>query len=203
MKTLSEKRAHVGLSRLARFASARGINPENIDDSAIEGFIAGVREGSLHRKLNDLHRNVTLIWNRAASQPQLRLKQVTVPSFRGLPRRIDWTLLPEAFRTDVEGYLYWCAGSDPFAADARRSPRGGRSPQSKGPPERRPLFFDLSPSLKGSKLPFLADRRLLACGRKCWSCCGKRCRFGPTWAGFNSIRMTAGPRKRCSVRLRN
>ena len=128
MKTLSEKRAHVGLSRLARFASARGINPENIDDSAIEGFIAGVREGSLHRKLNDLHRNVTLIWNRAASQPQLRLKQVTVPSFRGLPRRIDWTLLPEAFRTDVEGYLYWCAGSDPFAADARRSPRGGRSP---------------------------------------------------------------------------
>ena len=109
----------VGLSRLARFASANGINPENIDDAAIERFIAGIREGSLHRKPNDLHRSVALIWNRAASQPQLRLKQVTVPSFRGLPRRIDWILLSDAFRTDVEAYLHWCGGSDPFDANAR------------------------------------------------------------------------------------
>jgi integrase len=116
---LSEKRVHIGLSRLARFASANGIDPENIDDAAIEQFIAEVREGSLHRKPTVLHRNVTLIWNRAASQLQLGLKQITVPSFRGLPRRIDWTLLPDSFRTDVEGYLRWCGRSDPFDANAR------------------------------------------------------------------------------------
>ena len=118
MESLSDKRTHIGLSRLARFASANGIDPGEIDDTAIENFIAAVRAGSLHRKPNDLHRNVALIWNEVATLPGLHLKPVAVPSFRGPPKRIDWTLLPDSFRTDVEAYLNWCAGSDPFDADA-------------------------------------------------------------------------------------
>ena len=47
------------------------------------------------------------------------LKPVTVPSFRGPAKRIDWTLLPASFCKDVDDYLQWCGGSDPFAADAR------------------------------------------------------------------------------------
>ena len=116
---LSEKRAHIGLSRLARFASANGIDPGEIDDTVIERFIAAVREGSLHRKPNDLHRSVALIWNEVATQPGLNLQPVTVPSFRPPAKRIDWTLLPKSFRSDVEKYLNWCGGSDPFDADAR------------------------------------------------------------------------------------
>ena len=116
---LSAKRAHIGLSRLARFASANGIEPGEIDDTAMERFIAAVRGGSLHRNPNHLHRRVTLIWNEVARLPGLDLKPVTVPSFRGPAKRIDWTLLPASFCKDVDDYLQWCGGSDPFAADAR------------------------------------------------------------------------------------
>ena len=119
MASLSAKRAHIGLSRLARFASASGIEPGEIDDTAMESFIAAVRGGSLHRNPNHLHRKVTLIWNEVARLPGLDLKPVTVPSFRGPAKRIDWTLLPASFCKDVGDYLQWCGGSDPFAADAR------------------------------------------------------------------------------------
>jgi integrase len=119
-KRLSGRRTHIGLSRLARYASARGVRPCDINDDVIVGFIAAVRSGSLHRDPNTLHRQVTLIWNEAAARvPGLGLQTVTVASFRGPPERVDWALLPTAFRQDVDNYLSWGSGCDPFAADAR------------------------------------------------------------------------------------
>jgi hypothetical protein len=70
------ERAQLGLSRLAHYASAKGIEPDQVTDAAIEGFIAAVREGSLHRKPNDLHRQVTVIWNEVAKHSGF--KPVTV-----------------------------------------------------------------------------------------------------------------------------
>ena len=122
-KRLSGRRAHIGLSRLARYASARGIKPGDVNDDVIVGFIAAVRNGSLHRQPNRLHRQVTLIWNEVAARvPGLGLQPVTVASFRGPPERIDWSLLPAAFRQDVDNYLSWAGGSDPFDPDARSRP---------------------------------------------------------------------------------
>jgi integrase len=118
-KRLSGRRRDLGLSRLGHYASAHGIEPDEMSDEVIDGFIAAVRAGSLHRKPNTLHRQATLIWNEAARDPGLGLRPVTVPSFRGPPKRIDWMLLPDAFRTDVDEYLSWSGGSDPFAPDAR------------------------------------------------------------------------------------
>lgn len=119
MAQLSDKRAHIGLSRLARFASARGIEPAQIDAVVIESFVTVIRERSLHRKPNDLHRQVALAWNAVTKLPGLDLRPVPVPSFRGPPKRIDWTLLSVTFQKDVEDHLTWCAARDPFAADAR------------------------------------------------------------------------------------
>jgi integrase len=116
---LSGRRAHIGLSRLARYASAQGIVPKDINGEVIAGFIAAVREGSLHRKPDALHRHVSLIWNEAARDPGLGLQVVDVPSFRGPVERIDWALLTDAFKKDMEDYLSWCGVSDPFAADTR------------------------------------------------------------------------------------
>jgi hypothetical protein len=53
---VSERRAHLGLSRLARYASAQGITPGGINDEVVGGFIEDVRKGSLHRKPNELYR---------------------------------------------------------------------------------------------------------------------------------------------------
>ena len=116
---LAGRKAHLGLSRLARYASAQGIAPEGIDDEVINGFIAAVLEGSLHRKPNELHRQVTTIWNRAAADRDLGLKPVTIPSFKKPPKRINESLLCPSFIEDRENYLAWCAVVDPFAEEAR------------------------------------------------------------------------------------
>jgi integrase len=117
MAKLSGKRAHLGLSRFARYASANGIEPEQVNDAAIKGFIAAVRERSLHRKPHALHRQVSLIWNEAAKLAGFRA--ITAPSFRAPAKRVGWTHLTSSFRKDVEDHLGWCSGADVFAADAR------------------------------------------------------------------------------------
>ena len=117
---LSPKRWQIGLSRLARFASSVGIDPVEVGDKVIADFLAAVRDGSLHPRPNDLHRRTAVIWNEvAAGMPEFSLALVTIPSFRPPPQRIDWNLLSDAFRQDVEAYFDWCAGADVFAADAR------------------------------------------------------------------------------------
>jgi hypothetical protein len=119
-RRLTGRRAHVGLTRLAHYASARGIEPAEVDDMMIENFIADVRRRSLHRNPYKLHRQVTLIWNEVARAPDRSLQQVRVPSRRGPPQRVAWELLPESFRTDVDNYSSWAGRLDPFAEDARR-----------------------------------------------------------------------------------
>ena len=62
---------------------------------------------------------MTLIWNEAARDAELRLQPLTVPSFRGPPKRIDWALLSSSFRRDVDKFLKWASQSDPFAPESR------------------------------------------------------------------------------------
>ena len=119
LQALSTRRAHLGLSRFARYASERDIAPPDVDDCTIEGFIATVRAETLHRKPNDLHRKVAQIWNEAAERSTLGLQSVRVPSFRHPPQRVDWSTLSDSFRADVDRYLKWCVGTDMFATDAR------------------------------------------------------------------------------------
>ena len=83
---LSARRAHIGLSRLARYASARGLTPQEINDEVIAELMAMVREQSLCPRPTVLHRQVTQIWNEAARDPALGLRPVTVPSYRQLKR---------------------------------------------------------------------------------------------------------------------
>ena len=135
MGRLSSKRLHIGLSRLARFASANETKPSEIDDTAIEKFIAAVREGSLHRKPDSLHRSVALIWNEVGKQTGLNLLPVRVPPF------VDWpsgqsgrttTVVsaetiehPVGTRVEIsfgpalpcgDGVLYWAKVAHHFAA---------------------------------------------------------------------------------------
>jgi len=120
---LKTKRRRIGLSRLSHYASAEALAPANVDDAVIESFVAWVRENALHRKPNDLHRQTAVIWNEVAeAHPEFGLQKVSIPSYRPAPRRVDWALVPESFRDDVEAYLAWCACTDPFAVDARARP---------------------------------------------------------------------------------
>jgi hypothetical protein len=108
--SLSSRRAHLGLSRFARYASAQGINPEAVNDATVAEFITAVREQSLHGAPNWLHRQVLLIWNEAARDTASGLQSLSVPSFRGPPKRIDWLPLhdrstPDSDKTcDISGH---------------------------------------------------------------------------------------------------
>ena len=125
---LPGKRARIGLSRLARYASVAGLSPGEVDGTAIERFIAEIRRGSLHHNPNALHRKTATIWNEVAiALPTLGLRPITRPSFRGPPRRIAWSTLTNTFRADVDNYLTWCEGVDAFAADARPRPLAPRT----------------------------------------------------------------------------
>src|SRR5215471_14569296 len=106
-------------ARFARYASARGIDPEAVNDVTVADFITAVREQSLHGTPNWLYRQVTLIWNKAACDAALGLQSLTVPSFRGPPKRIDWALLSCSFRQDVDKFLKWASQADPFAPESR------------------------------------------------------------------------------------
>ena len=112
------RRVEIGLSRLARYASSRGLAPKDINDDRIAEFIKAVREESLCARPKGLHRQVALIWNEVAGKSAFGLQCLSVPSFR-TSKRIDWNLLPEALQQEVKNYLSWCAVSDPFAGDAR------------------------------------------------------------------------------------
>lgn len=115
----SSTRRRIGLSRLARYASANGIEPEEVDDATVDALMTAVRRGTLHRKPNGLHRKVAIIWNEAAQGSGFDLQVVKVPSFRVPAKRIEWEFLPDAFCKNVDDYLAWSAGTDPFAENAR------------------------------------------------------------------------------------
>ena len=130
---LPAKRAGIGLSRLARYASAAGITPGEINDPAIDRFIAEIRQGSLHHNPNALHRKTAMIWNEVVNAlPHLGLCPLTRPSFRAPPKRISWATLTEEFRADVDRYLSWCEGADAFAAEARPRPLAPRTLKLRG-----------------------------------------------------------------------
>ena len=120
---LKTKRHRIGTSRLTQYASTAGLDPRDIADDVIGAFMTNVREQSLHRKPNDLHRQTTVIWNEVARDlPEFGLSPVSVPSFRAPSRRVDLSRLPDSFRQDMEDYFDWCASTDPFAAEARPRP---------------------------------------------------------------------------------
>jgi len=121
------KRARIGLARLARYASGSGIPPEQIDDAVVDALMTEVRERSLHRHPNRLHRMMAQVWKEVALQSGGKLQTITVPSFRRPPRRIEWSVLHIEFQRDRENFLSWCAGHDLFAADARRRPLAPRT----------------------------------------------------------------------------
>jgi integrase len=124
---LPNRWVRMGLSVLARYASSSKITPEQIDDSVMERFIATVRNSSLHRDPEKLHRTTARIWNRLVSQRELNIRQISIPSCRPTSNRISWQLLTEELRHDAEKFLTWCAAPDPFAHDARLRPLAPRT----------------------------------------------------------------------------
>ncbi len=120
LQRVTDQRVRNGLSRFARWASLRQVDPRAVDTAAIARFIAELEATSLIRNLDSQRRSVATVWNTLVRMlPDAGLQTVAVPTSRLAPTRVDWAQLPELFRADVERYLAWCAVPDPLDQDAR------------------------------------------------------------------------------------
>jgi len=113
---------------LIRIASHQGIGPDEIDDAAIEHIVTLVSQVNWGKDAPRFHRQVTALWNEAADAipgwPQQRLR---VPEKPARERHLSVKEFPDSFLADVECYLAWAEGSDPFASDAPSRPLKART----------------------------------------------------------------------------
>ncbi len=127
MSKLATKRHRIGLSRLAHYASAHDIEPQDLSDTVLEDFIKSVREGSLHKNPSLLKRKTTAIWNEVATVTPSENLQKLKPVAPRAPKRVPWEELTAEFRADVDAYLAWLRCDDKFAEDARDKPLAART----------------------------------------------------------------------------
>jgi hypothetical protein len=108
--TLSSRYGRAMLSRLMRWASAENIDPERLDQAAMDRFGAALMHDSFHQNPRDCWRRAVVAWNAAvegaSGWPQHRL---TPP-----PSRERYVLaleaFPASFQADVQAWLDRLAG---------------------------------------------------------------------------------------------
>jgi integrase len=94
-----------GLSRLARFCSAQGIPPQEVDDGVIEAYDRAVRRESFKENPDRHLREVCRLWNKAVDLlSDLGLRKVKLPSRRE-NYTSPWQTLPAAFTEDADAWL--------------------------------------------------------------------------------------------------
>jgi integrase len=120
---LTSDRHRRGLSRFARYCSAKEIAPNAVDDEVVATFVGSAEKGGFVRKPKDLHRQVCRAWNECVDHvdnwPQKRL---VVPDNRRPARSTPWGAFPASFREDVDAYLSWLSGKSMLRSDAPMRP---------------------------------------------------------------------------------
>lgn len=120
---LTDLRLRNGLSRLIRLASYQGVAPNAMSDEVFQHMVDTVRSVNWGRDVLPFERDVPRLWNEAVAGvpgwPTVRLRVSSEPR---RPAHLPLSVFPAALQHDVDAYLAWAAGSDPFAADAPAKP---------------------------------------------------------------------------------
>jgi integrase len=112
---LADRRSRIGLSRLASYASERGLDPHAIDDAVMDTFRDSLLNDSLVIKPLEVYRRACQLWNQAAATilawPKTTL---AVPVHRDT-YTLPWCTFPASLQAEVRAYLDHLAGKDLFA----------------------------------------------------------------------------------------
>ena len=102
------------LGHLARYCTVSGIEPGDIDDAVLGGFLMDLQRFSLAAEPERMHREAIIVWNRAAStHPEWPQRTLLVPNNR--PSYVlPWESFPSSLKEDVDSWLDRLAGTDPF-----------------------------------------------------------------------------------------
>ena len=107
------------LSRLFRYCSANGIVPFDLSDVISSDFLTALEAESLIKKPKVRHQSVCRVWNQQAGNhagsgwPQIEL---TIPKYDNRLYGVDESLVSDAIKDDLAGYLAHLAGADLFGS---------------------------------------------------------------------------------------
>jgi len=107
------------LSRLFRYCSANGIVPSDLSDVISSDFLTALEAESLIKKPKVRHQSVCRVWNQQAGNhagsgwPQIEL---TIPKYDNRLYGVDESLVSDAIKDDLAGYLAHLAGADLFGS---------------------------------------------------------------------------------------
>ena len=114
-----DRYARTELSRLFRYCSANGIVPSEMSDAISSDFLTALEAESLIKKPKVRHQSVCRVWNRQAGDhagsgwPQIEL---TIPKYDDRLYGVDGSLVSDAIKDDLAGYLAHLAGADLFGS---------------------------------------------------------------------------------------
>jgi site-specific recombinase XerC len=110
------------LSRLLRWLSEQGIEPEDVTRADLERYRQLLVDATLIANVDAKFRETLQVWNRAARQvpgwPQVLIEGEA----RSNPVTLDWSVFPPSLKQDFDGWQARLAGADPFDAEAPPRP---------------------------------------------------------------------------------
>jgi integrase len=120
---LTDLRLRNGLSRLVRTASARDVEPKDIDDCFLQELLRTVAAVNWGRDTLPYWRRTAALWNEAvASVPGWPQQQLASPPETTEARHLTLDELPASYCQDLESYLVWAQGNDPLADNGPATP---------------------------------------------------------------------------------
>ncbi len=110
------------LSRFFRYCSNQQINPNDVTDAVSASYLQALETEALINKPRVRHQSVCRVWNKCAELhqemgwPNISL---TVPRYDERLYSIDEGLVSDGIKQELNDYLTFLAGDDPFTAHAR------------------------------------------------------------------------------------
>src|SRR5215213_9211446 len=103
---ITDKRLRARLYGLARYASAKGVDPAEVDDAFLRAYLGYRAETTALATGVAAHRSIARSWNRCMGEiegwPQQRLAEPDLPDRRAGP---EGHAFPEGLRSDLDSYL--------------------------------------------------------------------------------------------------
>ncbi len=118
----TDRYRRTALGRLFRFCSAQGIGPTELDDAVMSRFHEALEAESLTKDPRTSHQTACRTWNACSEiYGQLGWPRITlaVPRYEDRLYGLSHDDLPPKLRADLERYLAYLAGDDPFDAPPR------------------------------------------------------------------------------------
>jgi hypothetical protein len=99
---------------IARLASARGLEPSQIDDAFSSELLLALENEGLNKKPRIVHQNAIRFWNQLVrSTPGWPQTVLIVPKY-GTTYVLPWSAFRSELVVEIESYLVRCTTHDPF-----------------------------------------------------------------------------------------